>query len=148
MKILAIIVAVIIYLVVVIFMWKDGYKHGKHDGEIDERIKCKKKIDSAFFEGKDAGEKETLRRISPPYLYELSKKMRTISTTRSIPTRGVLDDDYVSDTIVKAKTALFEMLTSYIKIEVEKGILTDTVSYTASIRIIADQVPDEERQQR
>lgn len=128
MKILAIIVAVIIYLVVIIFTWKDGYKNGKHDGAVDEQIKCQKKIKevceekmeaikASYADGLKMGEINTLRLISPPHLYELSKKMTRIAETTILSA-----DDAIANAkkITEVQNELISEIRSYINYEIER----------------------------
>lgn len=128
MKILAIIIAIIIYLAVVIFMWKDGYKNGKHDGAVDEQIKCQKKIkevceekmkaiEASYADGLKMGEINTLRLISPPHLYELSKKMTRIEETTIL---SLSDDGFFDNAkkITEAQDVLISKIRPYINCEI------------------------------
>lgn len=128
MKILAIIVVVIIYLGLITLTWKDGYKHGKHDGAVDEQIKCTKRIKeiheekmeavkASYAKGLEMGERNTLRLISPPHLYELSKKMTRIAETTILSA-----DDAIANAkkITEVQNVLISEIRPYINYEIER----------------------------
>ena len=143
MKILAIIAAVIIYLVVIIFTWKDGYKNGKHDGAVDEQIECTKRIKeileekmeavkASYAEGLEMGERNTLRLISPPHLYELSKKMTRIAETTILSDDAALEN---SKKITEAQDVLISKIKSYINYEIEHTYMNE-IKYKVWLTII------------
>lgn len=143
MKILAIIVVVIIYLVVIIFTWKDGYKNGKHDGAVDEQIECTKRIKeiheekmeavkASYAKGLEMGERNTLRLISPPHLYELSKNMKRIAETTILSA-----DDAIANAkiITQAQNVLISEIRPYINYEIEHTY-KDEIKYKVWLTII------------
>ena len=151
MKILAIIVAVIIYLVVIIFTWKDGYKNGKHDGAVDEQIECTKRIKeiheekmeavkASYAKGFKMGERNTLRLISPPHFYELSKKIKKIAETTILSA-----DDAIANVkiITQAQNVLISEIRPYINYEIEHTY-KDEIKYKVWLTIIDEKTDKEE----
>ena len=147
MKILAIIVVVIIYLVVIIFTWKDGYKNGKHDGAVDEQIKSREKVRKAYEEGKDIGEKQTLKHISPPYLYELSKKMKRISVATALSDVDIMDIHTSAEKTIAVRDELIAKIIPYINYEAVRTYDNKT-SLTVWIRILAEKEPSKDKGQQ
>lgn len=117
MKIIIIIILIALYVLMAWFMYQDGYKTGKKHGISDERIKSQERISEAYYQGKDIGEKEVLKHISPPYLYELSKKMKRIEETTILSADDTLEN---AKKITEAQNELKSEIGSYINCEIER----------------------------
>ena len=128
MKIIIIIILIALYVFMAWFMYQNGYKLGKHDGAVDEQIKCQKRIKevceekmeavkASYAKGLEMGERNTLRLISPPHLYELSKKMTRIAETTILSADDTLGN---AKKITEAQNMLISEIGSYINCEIER----------------------------
>ena len=136
-------IAVVIYVAWGVWMYKDGYKTGKHNGEVDEQIKCQKRIrevheekmeavKASYAKGLEMGEKNTLRLISPPHLYELSKKMTRIAETTILSADDALEN---AKKITEAQNVLISEIRPYINYEIVHTY-KDEIKYKVWLNVI------------